>query len=86
MKVAPVMEPPISADDIRWDLGDLPAPPPSDDLLTDALMEAMAYRLLAQQALHYAHDLCCAVDRLTAERNRLLDENRALRAPAGAHR
>jgi hypothetical protein len=41
--------------------------------------DVVAYRMLAQQAIHALHDVVLNRDRLRASHHRLLDEYRALR-------
>jgi hypothetical protein len=68
----------LTAADIPWELAVAPATT-SDDVLVDAVVEAMAYRVLAQQAIHQLHALQGDITRLERERDRLRDEYRSLR-------
>ncbi len=50
-----------------------------EGLLTEALIDAMAYRELAQQATHRLHDYNGQIERLRQTIERLRDETRCLR-------
>jgi len=65
----------VHANDLRWDLARLPTRP-GDDPLVEALVEALAYRDLAQQALHSAHALLRQLEQLQARYLRLLEAHR----------
>jgi hypothetical protein len=67
----------LTADDIQWEMSPLDPAPISDDLLTDALIDAESYRTLAQQAIHGLHDLQQRHDRLVDQHHRLREELRA---------
>lgn len=73
----------ISDGDIPWDLAD----PPSRELsvcdacgcvVVDLIIESMSYRLLAQQAIHYSHQLASDAAR-RADRDRLRDRLRDIK-------
>jgi hypothetical protein len=48
--------------------------------LHDASAETESYRALAQEGIHALHDVIKERDQLRADRDRLLEENRARRA------
>lgn len=50
------------------------------DLLVEAVLDAQAYRTLAQEAIHALHDLTQRHDRLREQHARLREEYRCLRA------
>ena len=77
MRHDPTADVPVEA--IVWRLAP-PAPDPFDeDPLVDALLDADAYRLLAQQALHGLHRLRRDYDRLRATHRDLVEEYRRVR-------
>ena len=71
----------ITAADIHWELAD---PPPAfttaDDFVVDVVLEAVSYRTLAQQAIHYAAALAKDLQRSEVNLQRLRDEYRDFRA------
>ncbi len=70
----------ITADEICWALTEEPTTTiDDDDLIVEALVEAAAYRQLAQRAIHTLHDLTVDHARLRNRHHRLLEEYRALR-------
>jgi hypothetical protein len=74
----------VSADEIRWTpFTDAPLEQPSldeDDLLVEAIIDALSYREALQVAMHQLHDRHLEHERLRASHARLLDEYRHLRA------
>ena len=69
----------LTAADLQWELA--PAPDrPADDLLVDLILEAQAYRLLAQQAVHALHGQTGEVERVQRVLQHARDEFRSLRA------
>lgn len=67
----------LSADAINWDLPAAPVdtslPLTGSDVVLDLVLDAQAYRLVAQEALHTCH-------RLTQQLDRLREQHIALRA------
>lgn len=87
MNAVPVLRE-LTAADIAWDLQPAPADEAaadSTDLLVNVLLEAQAYRTLAQQATHALHELHRRFDRQQAAYHGALDELKALRASRAAH-
>jgi len=70
----------MTAADIRWEMSEL-APIATDEPLVDALIAVDAYRLLSQQAIHALHSLQVEQRRLRERYERVISENRELRAP-----
>jgi hypothetical protein len=70
----------LPVNEIPWNLQPLDVDPGDEEPLVAVLLESESYRALAQEALHYIHDLTRRCDRLVEERDRLRDEARALRA------
>ena len=69
----------LHADAIDWDLPTAPVTE-SGDVLADAVVDALAYRLVAQEALHAVHRLTRRLDRLTEQHAALRAEYRDFRA------
>jgi hypothetical protein len=69
----------LPASAICWEL---PAAPvsESDDVITDAIVDAMSYRAIAQEALHALHRLTRQLDRLRQQHAELRAEYRDFRA------
>ena len=71
---------PLTDDDIQWELAPLEASPhDTDDLLTEVVIEAIAYRTLAQTAIQSLHEVTQRNARLRERVCQLLNELRALR-------
>jgi len=70
----------LAVDAIQWTLQPLDVEPPDEEPLVAVILESESYRTLAQNALHYIHDLTRRCDRILDERDRLREEARALRA------
>ncbi len=70
----------ITAGDIEWELTAIPGQPSDEvDQLVEALVDGVAYRALAQQAVHQIHALQGTIARLEHQRARRDDEYRPLR-------
>jgi hypothetical protein len=69
----------LHSDTINWDL---PAAPlsESDDVLADAVIDGLSYRLVVLQSFDALHQLTAELDREQQKRADLLAEYRALRA------
>jgi hypothetical protein len=74
-----VSRPELTADDIYWSLEPLPHDPIDDDPLVNALLDAEAYRLVAQETLHCLHRLQRDHGRLYATHLELVEEYRRFR-------
>jgi hypothetical protein len=74
-------KPPVTAEDIQWNL--LPpddCPPDDNDLVVVAVLDAEAYRLLAQAAIGALRDLSLKYSRQREHYHHMLRELRELRA------
>lgn len=73
----------LSADEIDWELGaapmDVNASEDGADVLAEAVIDALAYRLVALESLDALHRLTGQLNRLTEQNAELRDENRRLR-------
>ena len=73
----------MTADDIRWTLAPVEDDPEETaDLTTNAIVEAQAYRVLAQCALRCVHDVMLERDVLRGQRR--LDRHQAARERTAA--
>ena len=76
----------VRADDIRWTTEPVRVPDllqlSDEDLFVAAFAEGMAYRELAQQAIHALHDLSFRYRRLQAKYRRACEALRAQRQKA----
>jgi hypothetical protein len=72
--------PPLTADDIQWDLVPPDDCPPDDDLLVVAVLDAEVYRLMAQAAIGALRELSLKYSRQREHYYHMLRELRELRA------
>jgi hypothetical protein len=74
----------LPASEITWDLQPAPVDPSlvtnASDILAEAVIDALSYRLIVQASFDYLRHLTLQLDRERAQRLRLLDEYRAFRA------
>lgn len=69
---------PLDVSDINWTLPAAPEPEcDPDDLVTDALVDALAYRLVVQECFDELRRLTLALDGSRAEVARLREAHRA---------
>lgn len=80
--IAPVLRE-LTAAEITWDLQPAPVDPSlvtnASDILTDAVIDGLSYRLIVQACFDHMRQLTLQLDRERAQRFRLLDELRTVR-------